>query len=164
MFLSFRQDIARLANAAVRRLFLLFFKTLGMKKGRFHRCLFYGDPAFLEMCEEAMDMLEMRDALAYKAISESDYIFFFHKNVIMSNRFSKTFSITQEFCDWSADGIASRVIYCHYLSLLIGQKTCTKAEFEDGLNLVDSATSKWLKDNGYPELLWEYFTAAPQVK
>ncbi len=154
-----RKSMADVTAALLHRLLpIISLRVMGHERRWVGKCTFYGPVAFLNICEEAMHVLDERDPALSRSIRLHNYVFWYDRKRLI--RFEKHFSINDAFQVWGSLGIVAMLVYAHYKTVSFQGKVFPLFEHTEvrGLNkAVRARTKTWLIMNASPLELIECF-------
>lgn len=150
--------IFRLSSPLVRPFLTFCIRMTGCQRYRFGRCSYWGQPQDIRIFQDAVTQLAQLDAHLHQKILNGDaLVFWYHKTDLRDERFTMTFSITDNYLAWKQDGIIVRLVYSHFLTEDLGRTVYPRLDSLRRHNELRLKTLKWLWLHNLPEGLQKPF-------
>ena len=141
----------------VRAIMAIAFKLSNHKQIRIGKCVFRGSDKFVELCQKAMNEFKRLDENSYYAVTNGSNLMFYETPKAFDGP-PDIYTIDEEYCAWSSQGVITRVLYASFRSGQIsGRVSVPRAEMERIRKDVYDRLFKWLSDHDFAEELTSLF-------
>jgi hypothetical protein len=153
-----RKTVLPIAIALLHLIVLIHVKGMRYRRLRVKSCRFYGPSEFVEMCQSAMEDLENRDPVIYRALSSEHYLFWYDPK--RSVDFEKHFSVKDSFRAWGSIGIVTFLVYAFYKTSAFSWRVFSLSDHSEANAAhaeVCEKTWAWLAKNSFPQKLIDHY-------